>query len=273
MVGLYIRLSRLDDDLDEYKQVSNSVENQRRLLTEYLDEVPDLRNEEMEEFIDDGWSGTNFQRPAFQRMLALIKKRIITTVIVKDFSRFGRNYIECADYLEKLFPFLGVRFISVSDNYDSGRRGEDRQIEIAMKNIVNFCYSQDLSKKITSTFNIKRQNGEYFCCPPFGYIKDEAHPGKILIDEEAAEIVRYIFSLACEGRRSSDIAKLLNSENIPTKAAYNRLHSIKGKGRSREKSEYAAWTGTKVRQILIDEQYMGTYVGQAPRGQTGKGHG
>ena len=262
MVGLYIRLSRLDDDLDEYKQVSNSVENQRKLLTEFLDEVPDLRTEETEEFVDDGWSGTNFQRPAFQRMLAQIKKRTITTVIVKDFSRFGRNYVECADYLEKLFPFLGTRFISVADNYDTGRRNEDKQIEVAMKNIVNSYYSQDLSKKITSTFNMKRQKGEFFFCPPFGYIKDEKHPGKILIDEEAAEIVRYIFKLACDGRRISDIARLLNSENIPTRAAYNRLHGVKGKGTSLEKSEYAAWTGTKVRQILTDEQYIGTYVGQ-----------
>ncbi|MCD7740849.1 MAG: recombinase family protein [Ruminococcus sp.] len=265
MVGLYIRLSRLDDDLDEYKQISNSVENQRKLLTEFLDEVPDLRTEDTEEFIDDGWSGTNFQRPAFQRMLALIKKRTVTTVIVKDFSRFGRNYVECADYLEKLFPFLGVRFISVADNYDSGRKDEDRQMEVAMKNIVNSYYSQDLSKKITSTFDMKREKGEFFLNVPFGYIKDPSHPGKVLIDDEAAEIVRRIFFLACKGYRQCDIAKALNRDNIPTKAAYNRNHGIKGKEYSKEKNENAAWTGTKVRQILIDEQYIGTYIGQKSR--------
>ncbi len=262
MVGLYIRLSRLDDDLDEYKQISNSVENQRKLLTEFLDEVPDLRTEDTEEFIDDGWSGANFQRPAFQRMLAQIKKRTITTVIVKDFSRFGRNYVECADYLEKLFPFLGTRFIAVADNYDSGRKDEDRQMEVAMKNIVNSYYSQDLSKKITSTFDMKREKGEFFFNAPFGYIKDEKHPGKILIDEEAAVIVRRIFALACGGRGKTDIAKILNRENVPTAAAYNREHRIRGKLSSLEKSEYAAWTATKVRNILTNETYMGTYVSQ-----------
>ncbi|MCD7889661.1 MAG: recombinase family protein [Oscillospiraceae bacterium] len=262
MVGLYIRLSRLDDDLDEYKQVSNSVENQRRLLNEYLEELPDLRGEDVEEFIDDGYSGTNFQRPAFQRMLALIKKRVVTTVIVKDFSRFGRNYVECADYLEKLFPFLGTRFISVSDNYDSGKQNEDRQIEVAMKNIVNSYYSQDLSRKVTTTFDMKRERGEIFFNVPFGYVKDMKHKGKVLIDEEAAEIVRLVFSLACDGKQVSEIAKILNKENIPTIASYNERNKMRGKMVSPEKSEYAAWTGTKVRNILLNEFYTGTYISQ-----------
>ncbi|MCD7785680.1 MAG: recombinase family protein [Oscillospiraceae bacterium] len=262
MVGLYIRLSRLDDDFGEYKQVSNSVENQRKLLWEYVQELPDLRAEDSEEFIDDGYSGTNFQRPAFQRMLTLVKKQVVTTVIVKDFSRFGRNYVECADYLEKLFPFLGTRFISVSDNYDSGRRVEDRQVEIAMRNIVNAYYSQELSRKVISTFDQKHENGEFFFCAPFGYLKDEACPGKITVDEDAAQIVRHIFSLACDGFTTCQIAKLLNREKIPTVAAYNREHQVKGKARSQEKSEYAAWTGTKVASILKNEVYTGTYISQ-----------
>ena len=262
MVGLYMRLSRLDDDVDEYKQVSNSVENQRRLLNEYLEESPELRCEEVEEFIDDGYSGTNFQRPAFQRMLALIKKRVVTTVIVKDFSRFGRNYVECADYLEKLFPFLGTRFISVTDNYDSGRQNEDRQMEVAMKNIVNSYYSQDLSRKLTTVLNMKREHGEIFSIVPFGYIKDEKHPGKVLIDEEAAKIVRYVFSLACKGNRQCDIVRILNRENVPTIAAYNKEHQVKGKNNRVEKSDYAAWTGKKVANILYNEFYAGTYVFQ-----------
>ncbi|MCD7887767.1 MAG: recombinase family protein, partial [Clostridiales bacterium] len=210
MVAFYIRLSRLDDDLDEHKRQSNSVENQRKLLNDCLAEFPDLRNEETEEFIDDGWSGTDFQRPAFQRMLTLIKKRTVTTVMVKDFSRFGRNYVECADYLEKLFPFLGTRFISVADRYDSGRAGEEQQMELAVKNIVNSYYSQDLSWKITSTFDVKREKGEFFFNAPYGYRKDPECRGKILIDDEAAAIVRRIFSLACKGWGPGDIAKCLN---------------------------------------------------------------
>ncbi len=268
MVAFYIRLSRLDDDLDEYRRMSNSVENQRKLLSEYVKEIPDLRTEDTEEFIDDGYSGTNFQRPAFQRMLGLIKKRTVTTVVVKDFSRFGRNYVECADYLEKLFPFLGTRFISVADNYDSGRKDEDRQIEVAMKNIVNSYYSQDLSRKITSTFNMKREKGEFFFNVPFGYLKDEDCPGNVVIDEEAAEIVRHIFSLACEGWKTGMIAKILNRENVLTVAAYNRLHKIRGKKSSREKSEYAAWTSSKVAHILKNEVYMGTYISQKTKRTT-----
>ncbi len=260
MIALYIRLSRSDYDLNEYKHQSNSVENQRKLLNDFLEEMPDLRDEYAEEFIDDGKSGTDFHRPAFQKMLALIKKGKISTVIVKDFSRFGRNYIECADYLETLFPFLGVRFISVTDGYDSGSCSKDRQLEAAVKNIVNSYYSQDLSQKITSTFQLKREKGEFFFNPPFGYVKDENSPGKILIDEEAAVIVRKIFSLACEGKGTGSIAKILNKESIPTMAAYNKARKIKGKQSFKEKSPCAAWTGSKIRAILKNEVYAGTYV-------------
>ncbi|MCD7847888.1 MAG: recombinase family protein [Oscillospiraceae bacterium] len=259
MVALYIRLSRLDDNLDERKLESNSVENQRKLLNEFISESPDLRTDDIEEFVDDGFSGTSFQRPAFQRMLGLIKKRTVTTVVVKDFSRFGRNYVECADYIEKLLPFLGTRFISVSDNYDSGKC-EDNGIDVAMKNIVNSYYSQDLSRKVMSTFDLKRENGEFFFAAPFGYLRDENRPGKIVIDEEAARVVSHIFDLACDGRRLSDIARQLNQEKIPTIARYNREHKIKGKANSPEKSDFAAWTGTKVASILKNEVYTGTYI-------------
>ncbi|MCD7757633.1 MAG: recombinase family protein, partial [Clostridiales bacterium] len=289
MVAFYIRLSRLDDDLDEHKRQSNSVTNQRRLLQDFLAQAPDLRAEDTEEFIDDGWSGMDFQRPAFQRMLALIKKRTITTVLVKDFSRFGRNYVECADYLEELFPFLGTRFISVLDRYDSGKTAQARQmqagsvaevplegreaqlrkyplrVEVAAKNIVNSYYSQDLSRKITSAFDVKRENGEFFFNAPFGYCKDPERRGKVRIDPEAAEIVRYIFALACAGRRPGEIAKRLNRENVPTKAAYNQSHRITGKSTSLETSVYAAWTGAKVSSVLKNEVYMGTYVAQRSR--------
>ncbi len=266
LVAFYIRLSHPDDDIDDCKLLSNSVENQRKLLTEYFEESPDLRADDVEEFIDDGFSGTNFHRPAFQRMLSLIKKRTIGTVIVKDFSRFGRNYVECADYIEKLFPFLGTRFISVSDNYDSGKLEEDRGIDLAMRNIVNSYYSQDLSRKVVSTFDLKREKGEFFFGVPFGYLKDESYPGKILIDDEAARIVRHIFTLACEEDRTTvGIAKILNRENVPTVATYNREHKVKGKAVSSEKSELAAWNAAKVAQILKNEVYAGTYILQKRR--------
>lgn len=263
MVALYIRLSRADDT-GEKRLESNSIKNQRRLLRDFLSELPDLREKDSEEFIDDGYSGTNFQRPAFQRMLSLVKRQVVTTVIVKDFSRFGRNYVECSDYVEKLFPFLGTRFISISDNYDSGSCQESG-IDLAMKNIVNSYYSKDLSRKVTSTFDLKRENGEFFFAVPFGYLKDENRPGKVIIDDKAAEVVRHIFSLACEGLSTGMIAKRLNRENVPTVAAYNRDHRVKGKSGALENREFAAWNGTKVGQILKNEVYAGTFVLQKRR--------
>ncbi|MCD7787390.1 MAG: recombinase family protein [Firmicutes bacterium] len=263
MIALYIRLSQSDEDIGEYKSQSYSVENQRKLLYDYISEHSDLKNEESEEFIDDGYSGMTFGRPAFQRMLELIVRRQVNTVIVKDFSRFGRNYMEAADYLELLFPLLGVRFLSVADSYDSKDKS-DRQMEVAVKNIVNTFYSRDLSRKIKSTVHMKRQNGEYVAAArPFGYLRCPENPSSVIIDTEAAAIVRYIFELACGGMNAGAIARRLNAEGVLTREAYNRSHHVYGKEKSfGEIGEYAGWDSAKVRDVISNETYAGTYIGQ-----------
>lgn len=265
MVAFYIRLSKADEDVGEGKEESNSVENQRKILYDFIQEVPDLRNAEVEEFVDDGYSGLTFERPAFQRMILFVKQRKVDTIIVKDLSRFGRDYIETGNYLERLFPFMGVRFLSVTEDYDSNPSNDspDRQLELAMKNIINTYYSKDLSHKIRATFHTKAERAEYLMANrPFGYVQDPMNPGNSIIEEKAAGIVRMIFDLALEGHNTSQITRILNEQNIPTRAAFNVRNGVKGKHASRVKGENEAWTVVKVRSILVNEEYAGFFTGR-----------
>ena len=270
MSALYIRLSLSDTDLNEKKEESNSVVNQRSLLHDFVKEHPEFSGEEVEEFVDDGYSGTNFERPAFQRMIELVKQRIITTVIVKDFSRFGRDYIEVGDYMERIFPFMGVRFLSVGDAYDSDfhQVGDDKDLEIIMKNIINTYYSRDLSNKITSTIWSRRARGEFvYSERPFGYLTDPKNSGNIVIDPTAGKYVRLMFDLALEGKETGQIADELNKRNIPTCGVYNHENNIAGKSRScgRSKCEKYFWDAQKVARIISDRVYAGVYVSAKSR--------
>jgi len=237
MIAVYMRLSQEDGDVnlqvrnvgasadksmksDTTKSESDSIVNQRTLLYDFIDEHPDLKSYEIEEFVDDGFSGTNFNRPAFRRMLTAVKKKMVYAVIVKDFSRFGRDYIEVGDYIERFFPFMGVRFLSVADGYDSGRgkANDDRQLEIAMKNIINSYYSRDLSIKIRSTFQNKFENFEVCGANvPFGFVKQN---GTMVKEPGSAAIVEEIFKLALQGKRPNAIALTLNEQNIPTRVLF-----------------------------------------------------
>lgn len=270
MIALYIRLSLADNDLDEIKEESNSVVNQRSLLHDFVKEHPEFSGEEVEEFVDDGYSGTNFERPAFQRMIELVKQRVVTTVIVKDFSRFGRDYIEVGDYMERIFPFMGVRFLSVGDAYDSDSHqvGDDRDLEIIMKNIINTYYSRDLSNKITSTIWSRRSRGEFvYSGRPFGYLIDPKNIGNIVIDPKAGQYVRLMFDLALEGKETGQIADELNKRKIPTCGVYNHENNIAGKSKSRGKTKCKKffWDAQKVARILSDQVYAGIYVSAKSR--------
>ena len=270
MIALYIRLSLSDTDLDEKKEESNSVVNQRSLLHDFVKEHPEFSGEEVEEFVDDGYSGTNFERPAFQRMIELVKQRVITTVIAKDFSRFGRDYIEVGDYMERIFPFMGVRFLSVGDAYDSDLHqvGDDKDLEIIMKNIINTYYSRDLSNKITSTIWSRRARGEFvYSGRPFGYLTDPRNSGNIVIDPTAGKYVRLMFDLALEGKETGQIADELNKRNIPTCGVYNHENNIAGKSRScgRSKCEKYFWDAQKVARVISDQVYAEIYVSAKSR--------
>lgn len=267
MIALYIRLSVADDDLDTEKEESNSIVNQRSLLYDFVKEHPEFSNEEIEEFVDDGYSGMTFERPAFQRMIELVKQRIITVVIVKDFSRFGRDYIEVGDYMERIFPFMGVRFLAVTDGYDSDFRqlGDNSDLEIIMKNIINTYYSKDLSQKIVSSIRAKQRKGMYvYSGRAFGYLKDPDDASKIIVDPEAGKYVRRIFDLALEGKGTGQIAAQLNKDGVPTCNTYNKTRGVSGKS-SVQKTEIVYWDAGMVARIISDPVYAGVYISSKSR--------
>lgn len=211
-LGLYYRLSLADGDIGtDDKEESNSIENQRLLLTSFVASRDDLVGE-IKEYIDDGFSGTNFDRPAFKRMIEDAKKGIIHTIIVKDLSRLGRDYIGVGDYLEQIFPVLGVRFIAVNSMYDSNDYiGKTVGLDVSITNLVNTLYSKDLSKKYKSAVRTKWKNGSStYGRLPLGYEKDPSNKGKWILDPEGAAIIRRVFDLALEGKDNSRIVHHLN---------------------------------------------------------------
>ncbi len=231
-IALYMRLSMEDKDMEEE---SNSILNQRLLLRRFvLDNFTDVKTV-VEEFVDDGYSGTNFNRPSVKELLEDAKAEKIDCIIVKDFSRFSRDYIEMGAYLEQIFPFLGVRFISVNDHYDSNDHiGKSAGMGTAFKYLVNDLYAKDISVKVKSTLEMKREKGIYVNgSTPFGYIKSKEDCHLLEPVEPEAEIIRRIFQMTLEGYSSSKIAKLFNEEGIMTPLEFKikrRITAMKPKG-------------------------------------------
>ena len=264
VIGKYIRLSQADRDLmkKENKPESESISNQKSLIQNYINSDAELCGSEQYEFFDDGYSGTNFERPSFERLLERIKKGEINCIIVKDFSRFGRSYIELGDYLERIFPFLGVRFISINDHYDSlDYKGTTGGLDVAMKNIVYDYYSKDLSVKVKTAKYQKMKQGKYIGGHvPYGLMKDPEDKHKLILDPEAATVVREIFDMALNKMRFVDIARVLNERGVDTPARYyQRKHPDSSKfSRTSEKS---CWNLYSVRKILQQEMYYGAVTG------------
>ena len=243
---MYLRLSEEDDERDE----SCSIASQRGCIERYLSDRGDLGTD-FEEIVDDGYSGTNLERPGMQRLLDLIDMGQVRTVIVRDLSRFARNYLEAGYYLEVVFPTKGIHFIAINDGFDSWEVGEDTGgLELAIRNLVNQMYSRDISRKIKSVVDMKKRNGEYaFGAVPYGYKKGAIH-NTIVIDEPAAETVRRIFALAAEGTSITKIALTLNEDQVDTPSVY--LASVRGNYKTR-----AFWTYESVRNILGNRIYTG----------------
>lgn len=216
------------------------------------------------EFFDDGYSGTNFKRPSFERLLEKIKKGEINCVIVKDFSRFGRDYIELGDYLERIFPFLGVRFISINDHYDSiDYKGTTGELDVVMKNIVYDYYSKDLSMKVKTAKYQKMKQRKYLGGHvPYGLMKDKH---KLIIDPEAAAVVREIFDMAIAKMRLIDMARTLNERGVETPGQYYR-RKHPGTKKFINSSDKACWTHANLRTILKQEMYYGAIVGHKRQG-------
>ena len=264
MIGTYYRLSLADEDVGADKAESNSIQGQRGLVEGYIMARPELAAEPRQEYVDDGYSGTSTSRPAFQRLIRDAQDGKVKTIIVKDFSRFARDYIEAGDYMERIFPLLGVRFISVNDGYDSGMQiGNDvRGLEVAIKNIINASYSRDLSAKIAAADHVMQKKGMYLGgYRPFGFLPDPNDCHKLILDPVASQYVRLIFELALQGNRTGTIAKILNEKQIPTPAAY---HVAENHVYSEQKAwdlQRSHWTSGTVYHVLKNEKYKGTYVG------------
>lgn len=261
-IAIYIRLSMADDDTGKGKEESDSIINQRNLIHQFLDRHAGLSKYPRTEFVDDGFTGTNTDRPAFRNMIGQIREGRFSVCITKDFSRFSRDYIEIGDYLECVFPFLRVRYISINDGYDSeAYKGTTGGLEMVMRNIVYASYSKDLSAK---TIAGKRQNMKKgrrtSGSPPFGYKQDPQRKSMDVIDPEAAEIVRKIFDLALAGTSTGNIAQKLNDEKIPTPAVYFRMKNPES-GKFRNLSPNQRWNHSAVLNILRRYTYTGVSVG------------
>jgi len=239
------------------KEESNSIIMQRILLHRYVEEH--FTDYELHEFCDDGYTGTNFERPGMQDMLEQVRNGGIDCIIVKDFSRFARDYIELGSYLEQIFPFLGVRFISVNDNYDSkDYQGSIADIDVNFKNLLYDLYSKDLSGKVRSSLVVRKEQGQYISAnTPFGYEKDPKDRHALLIAEEEAEVVRRIFALTVEGYTSTGIARLFNETHVKTPIEFK---IEKGKTSRVPKGDRFLWNSSTICQILRNEIYIGNIV-------------
>lgn len=276
-IAFYLRLSLADGDLNSSdKAESNSIENQRGLLQEYVRKIITnaygeeydeeyleiLVNEYLktvEEYIDDGYTGTNFERPAFKRMIEAAKRKEINTIIVKDTSRLGRDYIEVGDYMEQIFPLLGIRFIAVNSYYDSDNyKNTTLGLETSIINLVNSEYSKDLSRKIKSSRQAMWSKGIPTCGKaPFGYITENK---RYVIDKETAPIVRFVFEKAISGYGTKAIANLLNADSVPPPGVFYERRTGKPPSIRVVADEEYIWDTWMIYRILKNYSYTGSMV-------------
>ena len=249
-VAIYIRLSK-EDEKDVKEKDSESVTNQRNILVKF---VKDNNYKLFDIYIDDGYTGTNFDRPEFKRMIRDIELGKINMVITKDLSRLGRDYITTGEYVEKWFPKHNVRYISLLDGVDTMLDTTNNEIA-PFKAIINDMYSRDNSKKIKAALKSKQQEGKWVGgCAPFGYKVDPNDRNHLVINEEEAPIVRKIFSLALEGKSKNQIINQLFDEKIPTPSQIRNIN------RTFKYSELGYWSATTVKSILTNELYTGDMV-------------
>ena len=259
-IAAYLRLSLSDKDLGENgKDESNSIESQRMLIRNYLTGHSEIVGEVVE-YKDDGYTGLNFNRPAFRDMIEDAKKGYIGTIVVKDLSRFGRDYIGVGDYLEQILPSLGVRLIAINNRYDSKEQGASiAGMDYSITNLVNNMYSKDISKKIRSVFAAKwRQGRNVTASVPYGYMIDKDDPTHTpVIDEEAAQVVKRIFALAVDGYSSKEIAEKLNADSVLTPILYKRVKFGIKSGKIVSPPEEVLWSTHSVLNVIKNYDYTG----------------
>lgn len=256
LVGYY-RLS-MEDDSSEKE--SNSIMNQRMLVRDYVFGHADLSAMEFRELYDDGYSGATLNRPAMQELLELIRREKVGCIVVKDFSRFSRDYIELGTYLEQILPFMGIRFISISDKYDSREyNGRTLGLDSQFKGLLADFYVKDQSVKVKSALETKREKGKYCAgSAPFGYFRNLENKEELLIVEEEAVVIRRVFELTLQRYSKTEICKLFNEENVKTPLQY-----MKERQKVNQKqidSGKLLWTSDMVRKIINDKNYYGCMV-------------
>ncbi len=270
--AMYLRLSREDSDAGAvadsgspggagatFKAESNSIGSQRELIRSFIREQEDM--ELFDCYADDNYSGSNFERPEFKRMISDIEAGRVNCVIVKDLSRFGRDYIETGRYLDQVFPALGVRFIALTDRYDSfSADAGERNIVLPVKNFINDSYCRDISTKVKSQLAVKRRKGECLAAfAVYGYRKSEEDRNTLLVDDYAAEIVRRIFAWKIEGMAVSAIAEKLNDLHILSPKEYKKSLGLNYRG-GFTRGSGSKWSSPSIRRILTNEVYLGHLV-------------
>lgn len=244
----YLRLSK-----EEYnnEKESNSIINQRQIIDNYLKEHKEYKL--VDYYVDDGYSGTNFDRPEFQRMLEDIKNKKIDVIIIKDLSRLGRNYIETGNFVEVVFPAMGVSVISVDENYEMDSLDYYGSDYVPLKNLFNDMYAKDISKKVRSSLIVKKHNGEFVGkLAPYGYIKDPKDKHKFLIDKNVSHIIKKIFDMILDGKSRKEVADFLNQNDILTPSEYLNINTDK------DVTVMKKWNSEMVNSILRNENYTGT---------------
>lgn len=257
--GIYARLSS-DQDIKKNESVEVQIEIARKFVEEFNQKNTGEVIDVVECYTDFGKTGSNFEREGFQRLLQEIRLGEINCVIVKDLSRFGRNYLEAGNYIEKIFPFLGVRFIAVADGFDTGKEGnENKQMASEIKNLVNDMYAKDFSKKAKIHLKQRREEGSYVGGPPpYGYISSWNDKRRVLIpDDNTAVIVKFIYERFVETESYAVVADLLNRRKINPPAIYKKTKEVY---HSSDEKEYKGWDKSAVERILKSDTYSGTLV-------------
>ena len=245
-----MRLSRDDEKAGE----STSIEHQRIILQKY---VAQQGGTIVDEYIDDGWSGTNFDRPAVKKMLEDAQTGKIDTIVVKDLSRFGRNYIQVGQYIDYIFPAYGIRFIAINDNVDTADRSSTAMDMMPIMNVFNEWHAANTSKKIRAVIEANQRAGKYTSSVyPYGYKAGTDENRTAVIDEEAAEVVKRIFNLRIEGNSARTIAKILTDEGVANPATH--FTRLDGKKADKQISPY--WCAKTVCWILNNQTYLGNTV-------------
>ena len=270
-IALYMRLSDEDDNLAAHEE-SNSISHQRKLMIDHIQKLPELKDCNIMEFSDDGYSGADFSRPNFVKMMDLVKAGKIQVIVTKDYSRLGRDYLEVGNYMECIFPVLQVRYISVNDNYDSANSfGSTGGMSVAQKNLVNALYCKDASKKVRAAKAVLAKQGKYIAAfAPFGYQKSEDDKHMLVPDPVTAPVVQQIFELAIKGMKYTEIANYLNNNGYDSIFEYYQKIGVK-RCYERDIGEHM-WSASTVMEILYNEVYIGSVINNKTADNIDTGH-